>query len=86
MEWKVHYDLKKLHAKQLVQKLGNSHKYAPAASGLSALAALTLLREKVISLSILALLAPKTSPSCTASTAPWIAIADATRRGTADGL
>jgi hypothetical protein len=42
------YDLKKLRAKQLVQKLGNSHKYAPTASGLSALAALTLLREKVI--------------------------------------
>lgn len=42
------YDLKKLRAKQLVQKLGNSRKYAPTASGLSALAALTLLREKVI--------------------------------------
>lgn len=42
------YDLKKLRAKQLVQKLGNSRKYAPTTSGLSALAALTLLREKVI--------------------------------------
>ena len=42
------YDLKKLRAKQLVQKLGNSRKYAPTASGLSALAALTILREKVI--------------------------------------
>jgi hypothetical protein len=42
------YDLKKLRAKQLVQKLGNSRKYAPTASGLSALAAMTLLREKVI--------------------------------------
>ena len=42
------YDLKKLRAKHLVQKLANSHKYSPTATGLSALSALTLLREKII--------------------------------------
>lgn len=42
------YDLKKLRAKHLLQKLGTSHKYAPTASALSVLAALALLQEKVI--------------------------------------
>jgi hypothetical protein len=42
------YDLKKLRTKQLVQKLGNSRKYALTTTGLSALPALTLLREKII--------------------------------------
>lgn len=42
------YDLKKLRAKQLVHKLGNSRKYALTATGLSAIPALAILREKVI--------------------------------------
>lgn len=42
------YDLKKLRTKHLVQKLGTSHKYAATTSGLSVLAALSLLREKII--------------------------------------
>lgn len=42
------YDLKKLRAKQLVHKLGNSRRYALTSSGLSALPALAILREKVI--------------------------------------
>ncbi len=42
------YDLKKLRAKHLVLKPGNSHKYLPTDSGLSVLSALTLLREKII--------------------------------------
>jgi hypothetical protein len=53
------YDLKKLRAKQLVQKLGNSRKYTPTASGLSALAALTLLREKVIKPVLAGVASPK---------------------------
>ena len=56
------YDLKKLRAKQLVQKLGNSRKYAPTASGLSALAALTLLREKVIKPVLAGVAKPKPGP------------------------
>lgn len=56
------YDLKKLRAKQLVQKLGNSRKYAPTASGLSALAALTILREKVIKPVLAGVARPKPGP------------------------
>jgi hypothetical protein len=42
------YDLKQLRAKHLIQKLGTSHKDAPTPSALKLLAALSLLREKVI--------------------------------------
>ena len=56
------YDLKKLRAKQLVQKLGNSRKYVPTASGLSALAALTLLREKIIKPVLAGVAKPKPGP------------------------
>lgn len=56
------YDLKKLRAKQLVQKLGNSHRYAPTANGLSVLAALTLLREKVIKPVLAGVVRPNSEP------------------------
>jgi len=56
------YDLKKLRAKHLVQKLGTSHKYAPTASGLPAMAALSLLREKVIKPVLAGVAKPKPGP------------------------
>lgn len=42
------YDLKKLRAKDLVIKLGNSRKYLPTQHGLPAIAALLTLREQII--------------------------------------
>lgn len=42
------YDLKKLRAKDLVAKIGNSRKYSPTQDGLPALTALLLLREQII--------------------------------------
>lgn len=56
------YDLKKLRAKHLVQKLGTSHKYAPTPSGLPAMAALALLREKVIKPVLAGVAKPKPGP------------------------
>ena len=42
------YDLKKLHGKNFVHRIGRSRHYQPIASGLRNLAALLVLREKVI--------------------------------------
>lgn len=42
------YDLKKLRAKNLVSRLGNSRKYIPTKDGLSAISALVVLREHII--------------------------------------
>lgn len=42
------YDIKKLRGKNLVTKNGNSHRYAPTSDGLRAIAALTVLRDKVL--------------------------------------
>jgi hypothetical protein len=42
------YDLKKLRGKELLAKIGNSHRYETPAEGLRTLVALGLLREKVL--------------------------------------
>ena len=42
------YDLKKLRAKDLVAKIGNSRKYSPTQDGLPAISALLVLREQII--------------------------------------
>jgi len=42
------YDLKKLRGKQFVRRISNSQRYEPIPSGLRALAALLILREKII--------------------------------------
>jgi hypothetical protein len=42
------YDLKKLRAKSMVQKIGTSRRYEPIPEGLRAITALVVLREKVI--------------------------------------
>ena len=42
------YDLKKLRGKELVSKIGNSRRYRPTPTGLKAMAALMVLRDKVI--------------------------------------
>jgi hypothetical protein len=42
------YDLKKLRGKQMVRRLGNTRNYEPTSTGLRALAALLVLRDKVI--------------------------------------
>ena len=42
------YDLKKLRGKGLVRKIGTSRRYEPELAGLRAIAALVVLREKVI--------------------------------------
>ena len=42
------YDLKKLRSKNLVHKIGNSHRYEPVPEGLCEMTALLVLREKVI--------------------------------------
>jgi len=56
------YDLKKLRAKQLVHKLGNSRKYALTVTGLSAIPALAILREKVIKPVLAATVKPMPAP------------------------
>lgn len=56
------YDLRKLRAKQLVQKLDHSRKYALTASGLSALPALAILREKIIKPVLASVAKPQPSP------------------------
>jgi hypothetical protein len=56
------YDLKKLRTKQLVHKLGNSHKYALTPSGLSALPALSILREKIIKPVLAGVVRPQPQP------------------------
>ena len=42
------YDLKKLRGKGMVRKIGTSRRYEPEPAGLRAMAALVVLREKVI--------------------------------------
>lgn len=42
------YDLRKMRGKQLVEKIGNSRRYQPTQKGLRAMAALAVLRDKVI--------------------------------------
>jgi hypothetical protein len=42
------YDLKKLHGKGMVRKIGTSRRYEPEPDGLRAMTALVILREKVI--------------------------------------
>lgn len=42
------YDLKKLRGKQMVRRLGNTRNYEPTSTGLRALTALLVLRDKVI--------------------------------------
>ena len=42
------YDLKKLRGKNWVEKIDQSHRYAPTATGLKTMAALLTLREKVL--------------------------------------
>jgi hypothetical protein len=42
------YDIKKLRGKGLIQKCGNSRRYAAIPEGLRAMAALVILRDKVI--------------------------------------
>jgi hypothetical protein len=42
------YDLKKLRGKHIVCRIGHSHHYEPLASGLRAITALILLRDKAI--------------------------------------
>ena len=42
------YDIKKLRGKDMVHKIGASRRYEPLHQGLRALAALVVLREKVI--------------------------------------
>jgi hypothetical protein len=42
------YDLKKLRGKQIVRRIGHTHRYEPLASGLRAITALIVLRNKAI--------------------------------------
>ena len=42
------YDLKKLRGKEMVQRLGKTQKYEPTSTGLKAMTALLVLRDKVI--------------------------------------
>jgi hypothetical protein len=42
------YDLKKLRGKELMEKIGSSHRYQPSKRGLRAMTGLVVLREKVI--------------------------------------
>jgi hypothetical protein len=42
------YDLKKLRGKQLIERIGSSHRYRPSPTGLRAMTALVVLRHKVI--------------------------------------
>jgi hypothetical protein len=42
------YDLKKLRGKQLIERIGSSHRYRPSSKGLRAMTALVVLRDKVI--------------------------------------
>ena len=42
------YDLKKIRGKELVMKVGSSRPYQPLSPGLKTVAALVVLREKVI--------------------------------------
>jgi hypothetical protein len=42
------YDLKKLRAKQIVERIASSQRYQPSHEGLRAIAALTVLREKIL--------------------------------------
>jgi hypothetical protein len=42
------YDLRKLRGKDLVGKIGNSRRYQPTPKGLRAMAAMAILRDKII--------------------------------------
>jgi hypothetical protein len=42
------YDLKKLRGKQLIERIGSSHRYRPSSKGLRAMTALVVLRDQVI--------------------------------------
>jgi len=42
------YDLKKLRGKQLIEKIGSSHRYRPSPTGLRAMTALVVLRDKIV--------------------------------------
>src|ERR1700757_9039 len=42
------YDLKKLRGKHIVCRIGHTHRYEPLASGLRAITALVVLRDKAI--------------------------------------
>ena len=42
------YDLKKLRGKEMVRRVGNTQKYEPTSTGLKAMTALLVLRDKVI--------------------------------------
>ena len=42
------YDLKKLRGKEMVQRIGKTQKYEPTSTGLKAITALLVLRDKVI--------------------------------------
>jgi len=53
------YDIKKLRAKGMVQKIGASHRYQPLHQGLRAITALVVLREKVIRPLLAASIRPK---------------------------
>ena len=56
------YDLKKLRGKELVSRIGNSRRYRPTPTGLKAMAALMVLRDKVIM--------PLLAASCHVNAAP----------------
>ncbi len=52
------YDLKKIRAKNLVTKVGSSRHYQPVSQGLKTIAALLVLREKVIQLLLAGIATP----------------------------
>jgi hypothetical protein len=54
------YDIKKLRAKGMLQKIGASRRYEPLQKGLRALTALVVLREQVIRPLLAASTGPKT--------------------------
>ena len=56
------YDLTKLRGKDLLDKLGNSRRYRPTTKGLKAMAALAVLRDRVIKPLLAASCQPDHSP------------------------
>jgi hypothetical protein len=46
--WQAAYDLKKLRGKDMVRRIGTTPRYEPTSAGLKALAALLVLRDKII--------------------------------------
>ena len=57
------YDLKKLRGKEMVRRISNTRKYEPTCTGLKAMTALLVLREKVIK--------PLRAASIETKPAPW---------------